>query len=133
MIEAGRRVGVLSAGGYTERIVYTRMLYLRNSAGDVAWRRREMEMIARIFLDWIGMDTDGARALIASAPKSPSDLRQLPRSSQKRIIAGISDHLRPLGHAKTTLYFIELFGREYITGKDNEKIISWLDLAPELP
>jgi hypothetical protein len=66
VVGAGRRMNVISAADYADRCVYIRMSYLRNCDQEPAWRENEMRVIATIFLDWIQLDAEGARQLLAT-------------------------------------------------------------------
>lgn len=58
---AGRRMGGLSEEMYFEKIIYTRMSYIRSSDEPPEWRGSEMARVLDSFLESLPMDIESAR------------------------------------------------------------------------
>lgn len=112
---AGRRVGGLRDKVYTEKMIYIRMSYIRNSDEDLAWRRSEMDRVLDCFLESLPMDTASAR------DKSRNWWEQQPVSV-----------IKSLREVKTLLKLMEP-GAGYLADDRREILEEWLSVLPLLP
>ena len=112
---AGRRVGGLRDNVYTEKMIYIRMSYIRNSDEDLAWRRSEMDRVLDCFLVSLPMDIASAR------DKSRNWWEEQPNSV-----------IKSLRQIKTLLKLMRP-GGQYLADDRREILEEWLSILPLLP
>lgn len=113
-IDAGRRMGALSPSVSTEKEIYVRMSYLRNSAESLTWRRNEMSGIADVFFGSLQLDIDAVRDKSRTWREEPVSV------------------VKSLREIKTILKLIEP-GIGYLAPDSAKRVDEWLKIRPLLP